>query len=87
MGAGGECRLKELEALGDLTGRVNVERRAIALSESVEADVIAVKDTIAVDKGAGGYGRCGCGDLLFQNGNALSFLVASGCVGSSWQYG
>jgi hypothetical protein len=63
-----EGLLEELETLEDLAGRVDVERRAVVLSEGGEADIVAIECPVAIDKGTRSGVGCrwsGCG-LLFQ---------------------
>jgi hypothetical protein len=70
--ARGEGLLKELEALRDLRGGVDVERRAVFFRKRGERDLITVKRAVAVDEWACGGGRRGSCCGLLQNGEALS---------------
>jgi hypothetical protein len=44
--------LKELEALDDLRGGVDVEGRAVFFREGGQVGLVAVEQTVAVDEGA-----------------------------------
>jgi hypothetical protein len=70
----GEGLLKELEALGDLRGRVDVERRAVFFRESGERDLIAVECAVAVCEGTCGGGLGDYGSLLLQSDGVLSLV-------------
>ncbi len=69
MGAVGKGRFEELEAVRDLPGRVDVERRAVLVGEGGEADFVAVEGTVAVGEGTGAELVWCC--LFCQNLNAL----------------
>lgn len=77
--ARGEGLLEELEAIGDLLRRVDVERRCILGGECREADRIAMKRAVAIGEGACIDGGCLllCGGLL-QNAVALFQLPLVG---------
>jgi hypothetical protein len=64
-----EGLLEELKALDDLRGRVDVKGSAVFGGEGCEVDSVAMKETVAVGKGAGG--GLGGSDLLSQSLEAL----------------
>lgn len=64
-----EGRFEELEAVRDLPGRIDIERRAVLVGEDGEAGFVAVKSAVAVGEWAGADLVWGC--LFSQNLNAL----------------
>jgi hypothetical protein len=72
-----EGLLEEAEPLKDLTGRVDVERRAVILGERRQRKVIAVERPVPIDEGAGSWDgfRGGTCRSLSQNEGALSFYL------------
>src|SRR6266702_4313056 len=63
VGAISKNFFEELEAVGDLRGRVDVERGAVFGREGGEVDSVAVEGAVAIDEGARIYS---CGDLFLQ---------------------
>ena len=65
MWASGKGFLKELEALADLCGGVDVERSAVSFGEGAQVGSIAVESAVAVVKRTRIY--FGWGDLIGQD--------------------